>query len=319
MNVRPKLILKLSAAFVSIASCAAFAQTQASSAPVATPDATSTVTTTGGTANKLAKFSGSNTIVNSILYDNGSEIGIGTTSPSATLTVDGTTTLNGNSTVNGQLVLPATGTATPTKAFTSQFIKFNTSAYNSSSGSAVPPRFQLQAEVTNNDTASPNATLNVLASANSNAPTETGLYINTNGTIHFASGQTFPVSGGSLCIATGGGFGTGGTTFVAPAFAVPGGGKCASWSGFTKTASTVVLMTNGSGCVSTDGKKMTLSVSSADPNFVGAGNVAWDYIQLTRPSTSGSFTGGSDQGEFSGSAEQISCTSSLLQLNENND
>ena len=44
------------------------------------PDAVTTVTTTGGTANKVAKFSGANTIVNSILYDNGTEVGIGTTS-----------------------------------------------------------------------------------------------------------------------------------------------------------------------------------------------------------------------------------------------
>ena len=55
-----------------------------------TPDAASTVTTTGGTANKVAKFSGASTIANSIIYDNGSEVGIGTTAPSATLTIDGT-------------------------------------------------------------------------------------------------------------------------------------------------------------------------------------------------------------------------------------
>ena len=45
------------------------------------PDATSTVTTNGGTANKLAKFSGSNTIANSIVYDNGTEVGIGQQTP----------------------------------------------------------------------------------------------------------------------------------------------------------------------------------------------------------------------------------------------
>ena len=157
-----------------------------------TTDAASTVTTTGGTANKVAKFSGSNTIVNSILYDNGTEVGIGTTSPSATLTVDGTMTVDGTSIMNGQIQLPAVGTATASKAYNSQFIKLATSAYNSSSGSAIPPRFQLQAEAIGNDTASPNATLNLLASATSSIPTETGFYINTNGTIHFAPGQTFP-------------------------------------------------------------------------------------------------------------------------------
>jgi hypothetical protein len=146
----------------------------------------------------------------------------------------------------------------------------------------------------------------------------------SNGTVHVAPAQTCPggtgTGGGTpVCIATAGGFGSGGTTFVGPSFAVPAGGGCTPWSGFTKTGSTVVLTTSGAGCVSTDGKKLTLSVSSADPNFLGAGTLASDYIQLTRASTSGSFTSGSDQGEFSGSAIQVACSSSLLQLNENND
>ncbi len=156
-----------------------------------TPNATATVTTTGGTTNKVAKFSGANTIVNSILYDNGTEVGIGTTAPSATLTVDGTMTVNGTSTLNGQVVLPATGKATASKGYNSQFLKFYTSVYNSSSKSVVPPRFELLAEQYGNDSVAPGATLNLLASATSSAPAETGLYINTNGTIHFAPGQTF--------------------------------------------------------------------------------------------------------------------------------
>ncbi len=150
------------------------------------------MTTTGGTANKVAKFSGTNTIANSIIYDNGTEVGIGTTTPTATLTVDGALTVNGNSTYDGQLVLPARGTATASAGFASQFVKLQTSAYNSNSKAVVPPRFQLQAEVTGNNTASPNATLNLLASATSTTPVETGFYINTNGTIHFAANQTFP-------------------------------------------------------------------------------------------------------------------------------
>jgi hypothetical protein len=316
MTIRPKLTPELFAVLVLVASCPSFAQNQASGAAV-TPNAATTVTTTGGTANKVAKFSGSNTIVNSILYDNGTDVGIGTTSPTATLTVAGTTTLNGNSTVNGQLILPANGTATASKAFDSQFIKFATSAFNSSTNSTVPPRFQLQGEVTGNDTASPNGTLNLLASATSTAPTETGLYFNTNGTIHFAPGQTFP-GGGPFCIATGGGFGTGGTTFVGPGFSAPAENNCSPWSGFTKTASSVILTTSGTACLSNTGKTLTVSVSSADPDYLGA-NPASDYIQLTRSSASGSFTGGTDQGEFAGSAQQVACTSTVLSLPDDHD
>jgi hypothetical protein len=177
------------------------------------PDAATAVTTTGGTANKLAKFSGSNTIVNSILYDNGTSVGIGTSTPSATLTVDGPMTVTGTSTLNGQVLLLPQGTATASQAYNSQFIKLNSSAYNSSSKSVVSPRFQLQVEPTGNDTASPKGTLNLLASATASAPAETGFYLNTNGTIHFAPGQTFP-----------GGVGTGTITGVTAGTGLTGGG-----------------------------------------------------------------------------------------------
>ena len=181
--------------------------------PTITSNAASNVTTTGGTANTVAKFSGSNTIVNSILYDNGTEVGIGTTTPSATLTVDGTMTLNGASTLNGGVALPAQGTATASKSYSSQYIKMSTSAYNSSTKAVVAPRFQLMGEVTGNDTASPNGTLNLLASSGASAPAETGFYFNTNGTIHFAPGQTFP-----------GGTGTGTITGVTAGTGLTGGG-----------------------------------------------------------------------------------------------
>lgn len=55
----------------------------------APPPTTHTVTTTGGSANHVAKFSGTSTIVNSAIYENGGKVGIGTTSPSTTLTVNG--------------------------------------------------------------------------------------------------------------------------------------------------------------------------------------------------------------------------------------
>ena len=48
---------------------------------------------------------------------------------------------------------------------------------------------------TGNDTPTPNGTLNLLATAGGDAAGETGLFLNTNGTIHFAPGQTFPGTG----------------------------------------------------------------------------------------------------------------------------
>jgi hypothetical protein len=129
---------------------------------------------------------------------------------------------------------------------------------------------------------------------------------------------TNPPAATNFCITTAGGFGHGGTTFVAPTFTVPAKNKCTAWSGWTKTATTVVLNTSGAACVSSSGKTMTVSVFSIDPDFFGTTAVT-DYITLTRASASGSFTGGSDQGQFAGSAAQLTCTSSLLSLPDSHD
>ena len=117
------------------------------------------------------------------------------------------------------------------------------------------------------------------------------------------------------CIEVGGGFGNGGTTFIGPDFAVPAAGNCTPWSGFTKTASTVILTTTGTGCLSSNGKVLTVSVSSADPAFFGAGQIQSDYIQLCPAGVTACPIGsGRDSGAFGGSAAPVTCTSSLLHL-----
>jgi len=117
------------------------------------------------------------------------------------------------------------------------------------------------------------------------------------------------------CIEVGGGFGKGGTTFIGTNFAVPAEGVCAPWSGFTKTASTVILMSSGVGCLSSDGKVLTVSVSSQDPSYFGSDAPHSDYIQICPAGTkSCPLGGGRDNGEFSGPAAPISCTSSLESL-----
>ena len=253
------------------------------------------VTTTGGTVNTLPLFTPTATnIQSSIVTQTGTAIN-----------------------VRGKLNLPASATATATAGKASRPEAFTASAFNSGTAAAVAQNFQLQAEPANNNTASPSGTLNLLYAAGTAAPAETGLKINNKGVITFAPGQTFP-GGGPFCIATGGGFGSGGTTFVAPSFTVPAVNKCTPWSGFTKTASTVILNTSGAACLSSTGKTLTVSVSSLDPAFLGS-NPASDYIQLTRASSTGSFSGGTDQGQFAGSADQVTCTSGLLSLPDSHD
>ncbi len=186
--------------------------------PAFVPNLTSNVTTTGGTANNLAKFSGTSTVVNSILFDNGTDVGIGTATPTATMDVNGTAlvsgalTANGGATIGGSLVLPALGTATASGGFNSQLIKIETSAYNSSTSAVVDPRFEWEAVENGNNTAAPSATLNLLSSTTTAGATKTGFFFNANGTINFAPGQTFP------------GTGAGTITGVTPGTALTGGG-----------------------------------------------------------------------------------------------
>ena len=281
-----------------------------SSSATPSAEATTPAVTGTGTTDFLPLWTNSTgTLGTSVLFQSGTgttaRIGINTTAPAATLDV------NGAENVRGTLNLATTGTATATAGRSSVPLDFTASVFNSSTATASPQKFVFRAEPVNNNTASAAGVLSLLYSSNNAAPSETGLKITSKGVLTFAPGQTFP-GGGPFCIATAGGFGSGGTTFVAPGFTLPASNKCTPWSGFTKTASTVILNTSGAACLSSTGKTLTVSVSSLDPAF--SANPASDYIQLTRASSTGSFTGGADQGQFAGSANQATCTSGLLSL-----
>ncbi len=184
-----------------------------------TPDGATTVTTTGGVSGHVAEFSGASTIVDSPLFILGADVGIGTATPTSTLDVNGTALIsgalsaNGGETVNGTLEMAPTGTATAAAGFNSQLLKLYASAYNSTSKAAVNPRFEWQATVTGNNTAAPSATLNLLSSTTTAGATNTGFSFNANGTINFASGQSFPGTGpGTITGVTAGTDLTGGGT-----------------------------------------------------------------------------------------------------------
>ncbi len=155
--------------------------------PAIMPNVTSNVTTTGGTLGFVPEFSGASSIIDSpIFVSTSGDVGIGTTTPSGTLDV------NGPATIGGSLILPALGSATTAGGFGSQLLKMYTSAYNSSSKAVVDPRFEWQAVESGNNTASPSATLELLASNGPAGTAATGFSFNTNGTINFAPGQSFP-------------------------------------------------------------------------------------------------------------------------------
>jgi hypothetical protein len=132
--------------------------------------------------------------------------------------------------------------------------------------------------------------------------------------------QSFASSEAPYCIAVNGGFGAPGfgTTFAARNFFLPAASKCTTWTGYTKTAITVIFTTSGTACLSSDSTALTVSVSSADPLNVPINQLTADYIQLTRGDSTEPFTG-QDTGWFAGAAEPMTCTSDLLNLPASHD
>ncbi|HKU17004.1 MAG TPA: hypothetical protein VJQ52_21595 [Steroidobacteraceae bacterium] len=118
------------------------------------------------------------------------------------------------------------------------------------------------------------------------------------------------------CIATNGGFGKGGSSFIGKNFVMPTAGLCVPWSGFTKTASSVIAISAGTACRSTDGKALELSISSTDPAFLGSGVIGSDHIRFCPAGAATCpFGGGSGTGTFSnGGASRQTCTTALLKL-----
>ena len=118
----------------------------------------------------------------------------------------------------------------------------------------------------------------------------------------------------NLCVAVNGGFGRGGTSYIAPAFTMPAKNNCAAWSGFTKTAASVIAISTGTGCLASDGRVLTLSIFNTDLEFFGAGVAVLDQIELCPKGVTGCPITGEDIGNFTGPAVQQTCTASLLTL-----
>ena len=196
-----------------------------SSSASGTPSASSNVTTTGGTVNALPLWTTATNVQSSAISQTGAgttaKIGIGTTTPAATLDVKGAET------VRGALTLPATGTATATKGANSQPQDLVASSFSSSTSKAVNQTFQWQAEPAANNTANPSGTLNLLYGLGSTAPSETGLKLSPTGLITFATGQTFPGTGtgtiAGITTASGSGLAGGGASGTLN-LSVPAGG-----------------------------------------------------------------------------------------------
>ena len=158
---------------------------------------------------------------NSILYQSGSGssamIGLNLKTPLANLDV------NGTSLMRGLFEMSATGRASATKAYNSNAVNLESSAFNSGTKKTTFNHFQWQSEPVGNNTTNPAATLNLLYGTDPKSPAETGLNIASNGQITFASGQTFPGTGAITGVTSGPGLSGGGSS-GSVTLSVPNGG-----------------------------------------------------------------------------------------------
>jgi trimeric autotransporter adhesin len=150
--------------------------------PQATP-------TGSGTTNFIPLWTSSSALGNSLLFQTGGKIGVGTTTPTETLDV------NGNSVFRGSFQLPPGHDATSSSGFESHSFQFQASSFNSSTKASTTQSFGFRAEPLNNNTTNPSAQLDLFFIPNGGSEfVNTGVSWSSTGIMTFAPGQTFPGS-----------------------------------------------------------------------------------------------------------------------------
>jgi hypothetical protein len=223
---------------------------------------------------------------NSILFQSGTgataKVGINTSSPAATLDV------NGTENVHGALNMMSLGAATASAGKNSQPQTFTAAAFNSSNSTTVGEKFQWQAEPANNDTASPSGAMSLLFASGSAAPAETGLKISSKGLLTFASGQTFPGAGKGTVTSVG--LSAPSSDFTVGGSPVTGSGTLAlNWKDAptpNDTANAIVKRDSTGSFSATNINAITLNVNATD-------NAA---IIANAPAGNTAILGGSDTG-----------------------
>jgi hypothetical protein len=130
---------------------------------------------------------------NSLVYQTGGKIGIGTTTPTETLDV------NGNSIFRGSFQLPPGHDATTSAGYESHSFQFQASSYNSGTKASTTQSFGFRAEPLNNNTTNPSAQLDLFFIPNGGSEfINTGVSWSSTGIQTFAPGQTFPGSSANV-------------------------------------------------------------------------------------------------------------------------
>jgi hypothetical protein len=211
--------------------------TKPAAATSAAPDTACTSVTSDGTAtaNQVAKFAAPCAVEPSAIFESGGKVGIGTTTPAATLDVKGAATLR------GALTMIAQGAATATAGAESNPVDLLAASFDSTTDTSITQHFRWQAEAAGNDTANPSGTLNLLYAPGSGAPAETGLSVNSKGLLTFGTGQTFPGAGTITGITAGAGLTGGGTAgnVTLGLTTACASGQTLQWNGSAWTCKTV--------------------------------------------------------------------------------
>jgi trimeric autotransporter adhesin len=153
----------------------------------ASPSSVTQATPTGsGTTNFVPLWTSSSALGNSILFQNASRIGVGTTSPVVTLDV------NGDSIFRGSFQLAPQATATATTGQPSHSYQWEASTFNNRLQQAITTAYGFRATPQGNNTTNATSTLDLYYGPGGGTLTDTGLSINNTGIITFVAGQTFP-------------------------------------------------------------------------------------------------------------------------------
>jgi hypothetical protein len=143
--------------------------------------------TGSGTTDYIPLWTSGSNLGNSLLFQTGGKLGIGTTTPASTLDINGGEILRG-----GFYEFPQ-GTATASAGQPSHSFQWIASLFNSSTKVPVDLGFGFRAVPAGNDTSNPTATLDLFSGTGgpTGSLTDTGLSIDGYGIITFVPQQTF--------------------------------------------------------------------------------------------------------------------------------
>ncbi len=191
-NARPATTL-LSGGGTTVVTTSGIATSGVTAGPTSsiTTDAAQSVTqanpTGSGTTDYIPLWTSGSNLGNSLLFQTGGKLGVGTTTPASTLDINGGQILRG-----GFYEYPQ-GTATASAGQPSHSFQWDASVFDSTTKAAVFEGFGFRAVPDQNNVASPTAKLDLFYGSGGpdGSLADTGLSINNTGAITFVPGQQF--------------------------------------------------------------------------------------------------------------------------------